>query len=212
MGILSFVNKNISLFIHRVNWRKLNRHNNTVAMRIFNRAKVSVGKYSYGHLNVFEWNIDGERLQIGNCVSLAEDVKFILGGNHSISGYSTFPFSAMSGLAPNIDAQCKGAIIVNDDVWIGIGAIILSGVTIGRGAVVAAGSIVSRDIPPYAIVAGNPAKVIKYRLSEDEIRIASKLDFSKVQIDLINEDNIHVLYEKPSNAGLDSIRRLYFDE
>lgn len=212
MGILSFVKKGIVLFSHKKSWRKLNKHNNTVAMRFFDRKKVSVGQYSYGHLNVFDWGGDGERLQIGNCVSLAEDVKFILGGNHSITGYSTFPFSALSGLEPGIDAKCKGAIIVNDDVWIGLGVIVLSGVTIGRGAVIAAGSIVSKDVPPYAIVAGNPAKIIKYRLSEDEIQIASNVDFGKVQLDLINEDNIGFLYEKPSEAGLDLIKRLYVNE
>lgn len=212
MGIISYLNKNISLYVHKKNWRKQNDHNDTVAMRIFDIDKVSVGQYSYGHLNVFEWGTPGEYLQIGNCVSLAEDVKFILGGNHSITGYSTFPFSAKAGLEPSIDAQYKGAIIVNDDVWIGVGAIILSGVTIGRGAVIAAGSIVTRDVPSYAIVAGSPAKFIKYRLSEEQIKIASQVDFARINLKLINENNIRVLYEKPEQSGLESIKRLYVNE
>jgi acetyltransferase-like isoleucine patch superfamily enzyme len=63
----------------------------------------------------------------------------------------------------------KGIIEIGNDVWIGTSAIILSGVKIGHGAVVAAGSIVTKSVPPYAIVGGNPAKIIKYRLSEEKI-------------------------------------------
>lgn len=212
MGILSFINKNITLYYHKKQWRKLNKHNETVAMRIFDREKVSVGNFTYGHLNVFEWGVMGERLQIGNFVSIAEGVKFILGGNHSMDGYSTFPFSAKAGLDAGIDAKSKGAIVVNDDVWIGLDAVILSGVTIGRGAIIAAGSIVTRHVQPYAIVAGNPAKFVKYRLSEDEIKVASRIDFKKIKVGLINEKNVHVLYNRPKEVELIKINRLYVDE
>lgn len=65
------------------------------------------------------------------------------------------------------EATSKGDIVVKDDVWIGYGSIILSGVHIGQGAVIAAGSVVSHDVPPYAIVGGVPARLIKYRFSEE---------------------------------------------
>lgn len=212
MGIFSFINKNIILYYHKKRWRKLNKHNETVAMRMFDRDKVSVGNYTYGHLNVFEWGMIEERLQIGNFVSIAEGVKFILGGNHSTDSYSTFPFSAKAGLEAGIDAKSKGAIVVNDDVWIGLDVVILSGVTIGRGAVIAAGSIVTRDVQPYAIVAGNPAKFVKYRLSQDEIKVASKIDFNKIKVELIDENNVHILYSRPKEVELIKINRLYVDE
>jgi serine acetyltransferase len=66
--------------------------------------------------------------------------------------------------------SCKGDIIIENDVWIGAKATIMSGVRIGNGAIVAAGSVVSKDVPPYAIVAGNPAKVVKYRFSDEQIK------------------------------------------
>jgi serine acetyltransferase len=66
--------------------------------------------------------------------------------------------------------SCKGDIIIENDVWIGAKATIMSGVRIGNGAIVAAGSVVSKDVPPYAIVAGNPAKIVKYRFDEEQIK------------------------------------------
>jgi serine acetyltransferase len=66
--------------------------------------------------------------------------------------------------------SCKGDIIIENDVWIGAKATIMSGVRIGNGAIVAAGSVVSKDVPPYAIVAGNPAKVVKYIFSDEQIK------------------------------------------
>jgi acetyltransferase-like isoleucine patch superfamily enzyme len=66
-------------------------------------------------------------------------------------------------------------VIIEDDVWIGYGSIVLSGVKIGRGSIVAAGSVVTKDIEPYSIVAGNPAKLIRKRFTEDEIHLHEKL-------------------------------------
>jgi virginiamycin A acetyltransferase len=65
--------------------------------------------------------------------------------------------------------SCKGDIIIENDVWIGANSTIMSGIKIGNGAIVAAGSTVTKDVPPYAIVAGNPAKVVKYRFTEEQI-------------------------------------------
>lgn len=82
-----------------------------------------------------------------------------------MSGVSTYPFKRKL-FHGGEEAVSKGDIIVGDDVWVGYGATILSGVHIGQGAVIAAGAVVNKDVPPYAIVGGIPAKVIKYRFSE----------------------------------------------
>lgn len=78
------------------------------------------------------------------------------------------------------ETQAKGNIIVNDDVWIGDSALILSGVEIGQGAVIAAGAVVTEDVPPYAVVGGVPAKIIKYRFRDDVIKELVKIDYAKV--------------------------------
>ena len=93
----------------------------------------------------------------------------------------------------------KGEIIIGDDVWIGWGATILSGVRIGQGAVVAAGAVVTTDVPPYAIVGGVPAKIIKYRFSDDIIEELKKIDYGKLDEKMIRE-HIGELYQKVENV------------
>lgn len=94
----------------------------------------------------------------------------------------------------------KGNIEADDDVWIGYGATIMSGVHIGQGAVVAAGAVVTKDVPPYAIVGGVPAKVIKYRFSEIMIEELLKIDFSKLTEEAI-KSHIDELYTELEGVG-----------
>ena len=133
-------------------WRKQNRHNRTVAIK-----SVQVGKDTYGELHILSYLPETEFLQIGNYVSIAPDVHFILSGNHQTETLFTYPIQSLltNGHCPK-DSVSKGAVIIEDEVWIGYGALILSGVTIGKGSIIAAGSVVTRDVPPYAIVGGNP--------------------------------------------------------
>jgi len=118
-------------------------------------------------LLLFEEQAD---IYIGNFCSISSRVVIFLGGGHNIDWISGYPFDS-----PFVDIPAKdhkttnGNVIIKNDVWIGFGATIMSGVTIGNGAVVAAESVVTKDVPDYAIVAGNPARVIKYRFSKDEI-------------------------------------------
>lgn len=91
----------------------------------------------------------------------------IVTGNHRINALGKYMSEINDSMKEEADDE---DIYIKDDVWIGCNAVILKGVTIGEGAVIAAGTIVSRDVPPYAVVGGNPAKVLKYRFSEEQIK------------------------------------------
>lgn len=118
------------------------------------------------------------------------------GGNHSIHTLTTYPFATLlGGVQDGRDAQSKGTTVVEDEVWIGLGALILSGVRIGKGAIVGARSVVTRDVPPYAIVGGNPAKVIKYRFPQEIIDVLLPFDLSEIPEETLKK-NIEVLYQK----------------
>ena len=165
-------------------WRKRNSHNETFMGRVFDINKVTVGNYTYGILNCYTWGKKEEHLYIGHYCSIADDVVFLLGGNHNYYGITTFPCK-VKFLGHAEEAETKGEIVVGSDVWIGYRSTILSGVTIGQGAVIGAGSLVSCDVPPYAIVGGNPLKVIGWRFSCDVIKEMVKLDWGKVKPDML---------------------------
>jgi hypothetical protein len=93
----------------------------------------------------------------------------VASGEHNHGGVATYPFAAILDGNINKDTYSKGSIRIGNDVWIGANATILSGVTIGDGAVVAAGSVVVKPVPPYAIVGGVPAMIIKYRFPSETI-------------------------------------------
>ena len=110
------------------------------------------------------------RLVVGKYCSIAEGVQFILGGNHPLDHATTFPLSKMSGRTTVSDGPfSRGDIVIGSDVWIGKDATILSGVTIADGAIVGACAVVASDVAPYSIVAGNPARLIRQRFSEEII-------------------------------------------
>lgn len=146
---------------------------------------IRVGDYTYYDDPVdsenFERNVlyhypfIGDKLIIGKFCALATGVTFIMNGaNHKLSGLSTYPFQIFGNgwevvMPPLEDLPIRGDTVVGNDVWIGYEALIMPGVTIGDGAVVAAKSVVVRDVPPYAIVGGNPAQVIKRRFPEEVV-------------------------------------------
>ena len=173
-------------------WKKANRHNSTIPACQFDDTCVSVGNCTYGELNVFS-NTDESKLKIGNFCSLGPDVTFILSSDHPVGHISTFPFKVMV-MGEVAEAVSKGDIIIDDDVWIGYGTTILSGVHVGQGAVIAAGSVVSKDIPPYSIAGGVPAKVIKSRFEPEMVEELLKVDYSKLTEKEIAE-HINELYE-----------------
>lgn len=135
------------------------------------KGVVNIGRHTYGKPIIFAWNQD-TKLTIGNFCSISEDVKILLGGEHSIDSVTTYPFDIFQSTWGNElegSTKSKGDIKIGNDVWIGHSSIILSGVTIGNGAVIAAGSVVVKDVPPFSIVGGNPAKVIRFRFDSKTI-------------------------------------------
>lgn len=162
-------------------WRDKNPHNTTTVVQYqFPMQRVTVGNHTYGNLIIRSWDGAHERLQIGSFCSIADNVTFLMGGEHDYSRFMSFPYDAFF-VSHQADVQAKGPLIVRDDVWIGANATIVSGVTIGQGAVIAAGSIVTQDVPPYAIVGGNPAQVIKYRFKPATIKQLLTCDLGKLQ-------------------------------
>ncbi len=136
----------------------------------FTHPFLQMGAHSYGvkHETV-QFPTGREQLIVGKYCSIAEGVRVIF-GEHSVSRVSTFPLKTV--LTPdgtNQDASEKGPVILGNDVWVGTNALIMSGVTLGHGCVVAAGGVVTRDVPPYAIVGGIPARLIKYRFTPLQI-------------------------------------------
>lgn len=187
MGVGAYIKRQL----FRRKWRKKNEHNQTAANNVFNMDKVAVGRYTYGVLNVLMHD-DHSALKIGDFCSIGPEVTFILSADHYIDCVSTFPFKAKV-LHQGAEGVSKGSILVDDDVWIGQRAMILSGVHIGQGAVIAAGAVVTKDVPPYAVVGGVPAKIIKYRFSECTRRALEKVDFGAIDEAFVRQ-NIKALY------------------
>jgi acetyltransferase-like isoleucine patch superfamily enzyme len=178
-------------------WRRRNLHNETkVGNRYFPMEVVKIGKGTYGTITVQSLYITpDESLSIGNYVSIAPDVTFFLGVNHQINTATTFPFYSKLIQRSPIDALSNGPIIIEDEVWIGTGAMIFSGVRIEKGAIIAAGSLVTKDVPAYAIVGGNPAKLIRYRFEEDIIEILKPISFVDFSEEWIKR-NIQIVYKR----------------
>lgn len=174
-------------------WRTRNKHNSTHIKKAVNIDLINVGMYTYGELYVSAYN-DVNHITIGNYCSIAPEVTFLLSADHFVDHISSFPFR-VKVLGEKLEGVSKGDIIIDDDVWIGYRSTVLSGVHIGQGAIVAAGAVVTQDVPPYAVVGGVPAKVIKYRFDQETIEKLKKIDYSQVDKELIG-DHIEHLYKK----------------
>ena len=185
-------------------WKRINTHNRTSLGTISNKQAIQfiknggivVGKNTYGVINVNYTCGNTEKLVIGDNCSLGR-CNFLLGRGHDYQRITTFPFVDEPAIS-------KGPIVVEDDVWIGDAAWILSGVTLKKGAVVGTGSIVTHDVPPYAIVAGNPAKVIKYRFPQEVIDKLLKFDLN---IDEFTDTQKKLLELHVTNENVDELIR-----
>jgi acetyltransferase-like isoleucine patch superfamily enzyme len=142
------------------------------------KYKKNIGKHTYGNVNILDWG-EGSKLIIGKYCSIAENVTIFLGGEHRSDWVTTYPFPAIEYWKK---ARCikghpksKGSVIIGNDVWIGYGSTILSGVKIGDGAIIGAKSLVTKNIDPYTIVGGNPAKIIRKRFDDATINKLLKI-------------------------------------
>jgi virginiamycin A acetyltransferase len=158
------------------------------------RPNVEIGEYTYYSDNKkspekFYDNIEhhyeflGDKLIIGKFCAIAEGIKFIMNGaNHRMDGITTYPFNIFGGgwekVAPTIEQlPFKGDTVIGNDVWIGQNVTIMPGVKVGDGAIIAANATVVKDIEPYTIYGGNPAKFIKKRFSDKNIELLIKLQW-----------------------------------
>jgi chloramphenicol O-acetyltransferase type B len=134
---------------------------------------ATVGDHTYGMPTVRRWP-GSANLHIGKYCSIAEEVLIFPGGNHRPDWVTTYPFSGIDAwpAAHQIKGHpsTRGDIVIGNDVWLGYGSLILSGVTIGDGAVIGARAVVTKSVPPYAIVAGNPARLLRYRFSQQDVK------------------------------------------
>jgi len=172
----------IELVNLKADWALKYPNNKTYPVHYFPIDLVDIGDYSYGPIDVYTYGAEGEGLKIGKFCSIAKDVKFVLGGNHKTNCLMTFPVKNKFGKTQENESITKGKIVLEDDVWIGVGSTILSGVRLGQGCVVAAGAVVTKSFPPYAIIGGNPARIIKMRFDD---KILNKLETAAIKISSI---------------------------
>jgi virginiamycin A acetyltransferase len=165
-------------------------HGTRYLKSIIKNPQIVVGDYSYyddsrgpEHFEArcvrYLFDFVGDRLVIGKFVAIAQGTQFIMNGaNHPMSGFSTFPFSSFVGWQDDAPVEWgnRGDTVIGNDVWIGRDAVIMPGVTVGDGAIIGAHAVVAKDVPPYAVVVGNPGRVIKKRF--DDATIAKLLDIA----------------------------------
>lgn len=146
-----------------------------------------IGPHTYGDVVIHGKGVDEDGnnfVEIGDYCSLANGLQLQLGGNHSMSTVSTYPFTVINK-TEKLPFSKEYGIYIGNDVWIGLDVVIRHGVTIGDGAVVGMGSLVLHDVPPYAVVVGNPAKIIRYRFEPEIIEKLLKIkwwEWSETQI------------------------------
>lgn len=174
---------------------------------IITNPNIIVGDYTYyddfEDVYNFEKNVKyhfdftGDKLIIGKFCMIASDVTFIMNGaNHLTDAISTYPFAIFGADWQNaMDGKTypyKGDLVIGNDVWIGYKATIMAGVTIGDGAIIASNAVVTKDVEPYSIVGGNPAKLIKKRFSESKIQQLLESKWWNWELEKITENVQHL--------------------
>jgi acetyltransferase-like isoleucine patch superfamily enzyme len=157
-------------------------------------ADFDVGNWTYGKPKILASN-QGATLKIGKFCSIGGDVKIMLGSEHRIDWISTYPFNILFEEAKNIPGHpaTKGDVIIDNDVWIGEGAFILSGIHIENGAVIAARSVVTKDVEPYTIVGGNPARPLRKRFDNETIEKLLEIEWWNWPLEKIKKNIPHLL-------------------
>ena len=170
--------------------------------------------YTYGHTQIsIVTNAPDAKIKFGKFCSVAIGVKAFLGGNHRSDWITTFPFGHISKEVFNVQAieghgQGNGDIIIGNDVWLARDCTLMSGITIGDGAVVAAYSHVTRDVPPYTMVGGNPARPIKLRFEQKIVDALMELKWWDLEIDSI-KSIIPTLCSEPNYDTIQELIQKY---
>lgn len=180
----------IKLFLLKESFSKRFPNSYVMPENIFPAEVVeSIGVESYGFFKaIFFDDIKECKLKIGAYCSIGQETTFVLGGEHQIDRMSTYPFDKRIINRKIPESRRKGNIVIEDDVWIGYGATIMSGVHIGQGAIIGAKSIITKDVPPYAVCVG-AGKIVKYRFDSEIIENLLKIDYSRLREEdiLINQ-------------------------
>lgn len=168
--------------------------------------RYQIGEHTYGNPRVVSWG-EGTSLTIGKYCSIGTNVFIFLGSEHRIDWVSTYPFPFLWSGAKTIQGHpsTKGDVVIGNDVWIAFGTTILSGVTIGDGAAIGACSVVARNIPPYAIAAGNPAQVIRYRFDEQTVQNLLRIKWWNWPDQKVRE-NVHLICSPSIDAFIEKHR------
>jgi acetyltransferase-like isoleucine patch superfamily enzyme len=178
---------------------------------------ITVGRHTYGiRKNTIIGATEKSPVSIGHFCSIGGNVQILAHVGHPVDLPSTYPFRSLvfrhtknQTPAPghlNHDSVTRGPIHIGHDVWVGHNALILSGVTIGIGAVIGAGAVVTRDIPPYAIAVGSPARVIRHRFDTAAISALLKSEWWELP-DAALEKIDSCLYARDIPAFLDAVVR-----
>ncbi|HMA14634.1 MAG: CatB-related O-acetyltransferase [Bacteroidota bacterium] len=159
--------------------------------RVIDHPRIEVGDFSYYHdfevrddyagtIAPYLFPFSSEKLIIGCFVQIAHGTRFVTASaNHALDGFSTYPFRNFMMSADTTkeevaamlrDVGAKGDTVVGNDVWLGMEAMVMPGVTLGDGAIVAARAVVTKDVAPYTVVAGNPARPVKQRFPDDVVQ------------------------------------------
>lgn len=185
---------------------------------IIKNPQIIVGDYTYyddpENVHNFEKNVlylfefMGDKLIIGKFCQIATGVRFIMNGsNHAMNGFSTYPFKVFGGEWESKDPNrviSKGDTVIGNDVWIGYNATIMQGIQIGDGAIIGTNSLVTRDVEPYTIVGGNPAREIRKRFDNETIKMLLMLKWWDWDIEKIT-DNLDII----TSGDISELKRIF---
>jgi acetyltransferase-like isoleucine patch superfamily enzyme len=169
MGWLKDAKNLVANFYHRTRGEGFAGRDLIVMRRLQRAGRVKFGRGSYGVPTIHAYIYATTCLYVGNYSSIASHI--LLGAGHANDSVTTYPHRIlwrMEGAGTDGFPAPSKDTIIGSDVWTGWGSVILSGITIGDGAIVGAGAVVTKDVEPYAIVGGNPAKLIRYRFPEEQ--------------------------------------------
>lgn len=195
--------------------------------QVIDHPRIEIGAFSYHHnfeeledyagfLAPYLFPLSPEKLVIGKFVQIAHGVRFITSSaNHDVSGFSTYPFNnfmmtpdtSIDDMAAMFDIPGrKGDTIVGNDVWIGMDATIMPCVSIGDGSIISARSVVVKDVAPYTIVGGNPAKPLKKRFEDDVIQALLEIKWWNWPVDMI-EKHLHLI----TGPNIEALMQVYHE-